>query len=72
MSPCAGTDSPTDMLMGRLLLSREQVAVVLGVPEPTVEYLHRMKQLRAVKVGKFNMWKPEAVQQYVDALEPEA
>lgn len=54
----------TDTLMGRLLLTREQVASVLGVPNPTVEYHHRVRQLRVVRVGKYNMWKPEVVRQY--------
>ena len=62
----------TDQLMHRLLLTREQVAAVLGVPESTVDYLHRVRTLRAVKVGKHLAWKPEAVRQYVESLEPEA
>ncbi|UCE61276.1 MAG: helix-turn-helix domain-containing protein [Phycisphaerales bacterium] len=64
------TDS-TDTLMRRLLLSREQVAALLGVPESSVDYLHRVKQLRAVKVGKMNRWKPAAVREFVDRLEAE-
>lgn len=61
----------SEQLLSRLLLTRDQVSEVLGVPPKTVSYLHRMRQLPAVKVGKFCMWKPEAVRQYVGTLEPE-
>ncbi len=60
----------TSETMGRLLLTRDQVAEVLGVPVETVDGLHRAKLLRAVRVGKHNRWRPEAVQSYVDGLEP--
>lgn len=65
------TPSTTSELLSRLLLTREQVGELLGVPPKTVDYLHRMRQLRAVKVGKFCMWKPETVRRYVGTLEPE-
>lgn len=61
----------SEQLLSRLLLTREQVSTVLGVPPKTVNYLHRMGQLPAVKVGKFCMWKPETVRHYVSTLEPE-
>ncbi len=68
----AGIDNGTaNELMSRLQLRREQVARVLGVPEKTVDYLHRVKQLPAVKVGKFNMWKPETIREFVERLEPD-
>ena len=60
----------SELLLSRLLLTREQVSAVLGVPPKTVNYLHRMGQLPAVKVGKFCMWKPETVRRFVGTLEP--
>ena len=70
MSSPNGT-TRTAELMERLLLTKEHVAELLGVPVATVEYLHRMDSLPAVKVGKRLAWKPEAVQLYVRKLEPE-
>ena len=71
MNENAALTATSEQLLSRLLLTREQVSAVLGVPPKTVDYLHRMRQLPAVKVGKFCMWKPEAVRQYVSTLEPE-
>lgn len=65
-APSAGT---TEELLSRLLLSREQVAELLGVPPATVDNLHRTRQLPAVQVGKYNRWKPEAVRRFVEQLE---
>ena len=61
----------THQLLSRLLLNRAQVASVLDVPAETVDYLHRVRKLRAVRVGKFNRWRPRDVQAYVDTLENE-
>ena len=61
----------TRELLGRLLLTRTEVASILGVSENTVDNLHRTRQLSAVKVGKFNLWKPESVRRFVEKLEPE-
>lgn len=64
------TDS-TDVLMRRLLRTRGQVAELLGVPESSVSYLHRMRRLKAVRVGKELRWKPESVREFVDSLDSE-
>ena len=56
-------------LMSRLLLTKEEVAAVLGVPVGTVEYLARMKDLPGVMVGKHKMWKPQTVKAFVEGLE---
>ena len=61
----------TEELLARLLLSRDQVAEILGVPVKTVSYLHRMHKLRAVKLGKSCMWKTEAVRDFVQELRSE-
>ena len=53
-----------------LLLDREDVAALLGVPATTVDNLHRMRQLPAVRVGKHNRWKPGAVRDFIASLEP--
>ncbi len=71
MNENAAHPATSEQLLSRLLLTREQVSAVLGVPPKTVTYLHRMRQLPAVNVGIFCMWKPDAVRHYVDTLEPE-
>ncbi len=58
-------------LMSRPLLTAPEVGYLLGCDEAAVKYLHRLRQLPGVKVGKTLRWKPEAVQRYVDGLEPE-
>jgi hypothetical protein len=60
----------TPDLMSRLLLNRDQVAALLEVDPATVDYLHRMRRLRAVRVGKVNRWKPADVKAYVESLSP--
>ena len=75
----AGTPSPgpepahdrTPELMRRLLLDRDQTAELLGVGPKTIEYLHRMGQLRGVKVGKGLRWRPADAEAFVKSLEPE-
>ena len=64
-------EETTEDLLSRLLLTREQVAKLLGVPLNSIDNLHRTRQLRAVQVGKYNLWKPEDVRRFVKALEPE-
>ncbi|UCE62054.1 MAG: helix-turn-helix domain-containing protein [Phycisphaerales bacterium] len=70
-TPLPVSADTTDALMRRLLLTREQVAELLGVPESSVDYMHRVKRLRAVRVGGHNRWKPAALKDFVDQLEPE-
>ena len=36
-----------------MLLDRDQVAAILGVPAETVSYLHRLKKLPACRVGRY-------------------
>ena len=66
------TTSPTrtNELLGKLLLSKDEVAELLGVSAETVDYLHRVKNLRGVRVGKRNLWRPHDVQEYVEKLAP--
>ena len=63
-------NATTQQLMSRLLLARPEVSLLLGIPEESVDYLHRMKRLRGVAVGKFLRWRPDDVQRFVDELEP--
>lgn len=65
------TNTP-DELLTRLLLDRDQVASILGVDGATVDNLHRVRRLRAVRVGRENRWKPQTVRDFVESLEPEA
>lgn len=53
----------------RLLLDREQVAVWLNVEPNTVDYLHRVKRLRAFQIGKSLRWRPKDVVAFVNGLE---
>ena len=71
MNEAADNQATTAELMSRLLLNREQVAELLGVPPETIGNLHRVKLLPAVRVGKRLCWKPDTVKMYVDSLEPE-
>ena len=41
------------------------------VKTPTIDNLHESGRLRAVRVGRENRWKPSAVLEYVESLEPE-
>ena len=56
-------------LMERLLLTREETARVLSIAPESVTYLHRVKSLPAVRVGRQLRWKPETVREYVKSLE---
>ena len=59
----------TGELLSKLLLSKLEVCHLLGDISPkTVDYLHRMRKLRGVLVGKSLRWKPETVRQYVEGL----
>jgi len=62
----------TPQFMRRLLLTREQVAEVLGVDAGCIDYLHRIRRLPGCRVGKGLRWKPATVREYVKTLEPEA
>ena len=66
-----GSNGNTAELMGKLLLTREEVSQLLEVPPDTIANLHRVRLLLGVKVGKHLRWKPEDVRQYVDGLGPE-
>ena len=68
----APTNTSTAELLTRLLLTREDVAMILGVDGVTVDNLHRLRRLRAVRVGRENRWKPQAVRDFVETLEPES
>ena len=57
--------------MSRLLLDRGQVSKVLGIPAGSVAFLHRMKRLQGVRVGKFLKWRPVDIQRFIDELKPE-
>ena len=57
-------------LLGQLVLTRDEVAELLSVKTPTIDNLHESGRLRAVRIGKENRWKPSAVQEYVESLEP--
>lgn len=63
--------SRTEELMSKLVLTREETAELLSVEPGTVDYLHRVRRLPAVRVGKENRWKPDTVREYVKSLEPE-
>ncbi len=53
-----------------LVLTRPQVAALLQVSEDTIDNLHRVKQLVAVRCGKHNRWRLPDVKAYIEALVP--
>ena len=55
---------------GPMLLDISQVARLLNVPEKSVKHLHRTDKLRGSIIGRTLLWKPAAVQRYVEQLEP--
>ncbi len=59
-----------DVLNGRLLLTRAEVAHALRTEESTVNNLHACGKLKAVRVGRENRWKPADVVAFVAQLEP--
>lgn len=61
----------TQELTSRLLLTRPQVAELLGVPETTIDNLHRSRTLRGCQVGKRLMWRPSDAERFVKELQPE-
>ena len=60
----------TEALLGRLLLTRDEVAQLLSVKPSTINHLHRIHKLPAVRVGLKNLWKPETVREFVEGLRP--
>ena len=52
------------------VLTRQQVAELLQVPETTTVNLHRMGQLSAIKCGKHLRWRRADVEQFVSQLIP--
>ena len=61
----------TPALMGRILLSKEQVSELLQVETKTVDHLHRIGRLQGVKVGKELRWRPVWVLEFVEGLRQE-
>lgn len=54
------------------LLSKGQVAALLGIPESSVQTLHENRQLRGgVRVSKWLRWKPADVRAFIDGLTAE-
>ena len=64
-----GTEVNTADLLSRLLLNRDEVAALLGVPPSTVTALHEGRVLRGVKISKYIRWRPEDVRAFVEGLE---
>ena len=54
-----------------IVLDAQGVADRLTVPVATVENLHRVGALRAIKVGKHNRWRVDDVESFVRDAEPE-
>lgn len=52
------------------LLCCDDVAALLQVTRDTIQNLHRVRQLRGVKVGKHLRWRPEDVRSFVEGLAP--
>ena len=66
----ANVETTTRLDLTPLLLTRPQVAALLQVSEDSISNLHRTKQLRAVKCGKFLRWRLPDVKSYIDGLIP--
>ena len=60
------------VIQSTLVLTCEQVAKMLQVPEDTVKNLHRTRQLPGVMVGKHLRFKPCSVRAFVEGLKPTA
>jgi len=56
------------ILEGAIILTREQVAEILTVSPDSVDNLHRVGKLRAIKLGKHNRWLPDHVRAFVNSL----
>ena len=54
-----------------LLLDKAGTAERLGIPESTVDSLHRDRKLRGIMVGKSLFWRPCDLTRFVAELEPE-
>ena len=52
----------------RLAWTAEQTANVLSVTSDVIKNLHRVGQLRGVKIGRSLRWRPEDVRKFVDNL----
>lgn len=61
--------SDREMLADKLLLTKSQVAQILGCSEVTVEGLHSSGVMRACMLGKRLMWKPAWLTAYVAKLQ---
>ena len=57
-------------VLNKLLLTRVEVAKLLETEESTINNLHSVGRLRAVRVGRYNRWKPADVKAFVEQLQP--
>ncbi len=55
-----------------LLLTKTEVAALLTVPERSVQWLHRVGQLRGVKIARKLRWTRASIDRYLQTLESEA
>ena len=67
----ADVETTSKLDLTPLVLTRPQVAALLQVSEDSISNLHRTKQLRAVKCGKFLRWRLPDVTSYVEGLIPD-
>lgn len=65
-------DTPTtNELAEPLVLTDQQVAVLLSVPPGSIRYMHRVGVLRGVKIGGHLRWRRQDVLAYVQAMSPD-
>ncbi len=66
----AETETTIKLELTPMVLTCQQVAELLHVPEATIVNLHRMGQLSAIKCGKHLRWRRADVERYVSQLTP--
>ena len=50
-------DSALKKLSASMLLTKHEVASLLGIPPTSVQTLHESRQLRGVRVAKYMLWR---------------
>jgi hypothetical protein len=60
-----------DELWKKISLTKPETAFLLAVDEGSIDYLHRTKQLRGLKVSGNLRWRPDDVRRFMAELRPD-
>jgi hypothetical protein len=58
-------------LKNKWSLTKSEAAALLSVDEGSIDYLHRTRQLRGIKISGNLRWRPDDVKRYIESLKPD-